>query len=145
LLEPIRILTQQYVELFPGRNWLQDLDRIEDDGLDEIFYYSDTARMHVFHQLSMLHRLTTKRLAKAVLGMEASSTIYECLDCLSRSDFDHQGNSVASIERKKGALTGHCRLCENTFKMRRKKCKHCGCDVVFASGEHEGHCCGCGE
>ena len=144
LLEPIRILTRQYPELLPGRNWVQDLEESEDIGLEDIFHYSDTAIGRALHQLSWLHRLTTKKLAKQVLGVDLSSSLYDCPDCIQRGDYDHQGNSVGSIERKRGELHGKCLLCDETFQMTRKKCDECGCDAVFKDHEMEDRCCSCG-
>ena len=145
LLEPIRILTRQYIELYPGRNWLRDLETCEDNDVYDIFYAQVSPRAEVLRQLSMLHRFTTKKMAKAVLGVAPTSTLYECPNCLRDSEYDHQGYSVASMERKRLSLQGTCPLCGNTFQMVRKKCTHCRCDVIFADGDDKDSCCNCGK
>ena len=144
LLDPIRILTQQYLEIFPGRNWLKDFLAAEGTGLDQLFPYDDfTSKTGVLHQLSLLHLFTTKNTAKRVLGVAENSTLYNCEECISDAKYEDTGHDITklgSVERKRGALIARCRLCDTAYELEQKRCKECGCDVIEAAS---GTCFAC--
>jgi len=149
--ELLRLMVQQYHELWKERGWLQDrlefASRTRSGVLHDNKYTS--VHMEVMYEWSIIRAFLSKSEYKKLFGLEKSKRLYLCFDCFENADTRYADLDVS--ESKTAFLNGDgssidCLMCRNTHAVDRVPCKFCKGNVAgVAESDYFGRCHSCGE
>jgi hypothetical protein len=143
VIEPLKILTQQYIEMFPERNWLEDFNSSQQSGLDDLFDSDFTSRTSVLANISEVSEFVPDKMWRRLLGFQKNSRLLECSDCIREAHFDNRNFPANTIEVLPSKNEAHCFLCRQTFKIMKSKCKDCGFDLAYDLNDGSKLCLRC--
>jgi hypothetical protein len=152
-LDPIYVidlLADQYLELYPKRNWLKDHAEFQLGTLSSHFFDKHwNERTSVLHQVEGMNEYLTKRQRYELLGIPFGVRIFGCPVCHNDAraevGFSEAGTAFL-VDGGDGEKKLRCRYCERDYKVYigEERCPKCKCEVIFADLDFDDTCCSCG-